>query len=99
VSTFANRGYRLHGFGVKVGGLRRIGHLLQSADSLAWSYAARKREVRLSDEAHAELGVPTHSGVCNNCYAWAATWREDVLQALRDADAAPRQEALDLFAA
>ena len=32
---------RLHGFGIKIGGLIRCGHLLTSADSMAWSFAAR----------------------------------------------------------
>ena len=31
----------LHGFGFKVLGLRRVGHLLKSADSMAWSVAYR----------------------------------------------------------
>jgi len=34
---------RLHGFGFKVQGLQRFGALLTSADSLAWSYAARRQ--------------------------------------------------------
>lgn len=33
---------RLHGFGVKTLGLKRYGHLLNSADSLAWSEDARR---------------------------------------------------------
>ena len=32
----------LHGFGFKVLGLRRAGHLLISADSMAWSIEARR---------------------------------------------------------
>ena len=42
VTTLARRGLRLHGFGVKTGGLHLYGHLLASADSMAWSYAARR---------------------------------------------------------
>lgn len=39
----AARGLRLHGFGVKTGGLERAARYLASADSLAWSLGARKR--------------------------------------------------------
>jgi hypothetical protein len=63
---------RLHGFGVKTVGLREYGHLLTSADSLAWSYGARKRKVRLPGCEHA---------TCANCLRWALRWREDVLRA------------------
>ena len=36
VTCFAERGLRLHGFGVKSAGWRLYGHLLASADSMAW---------------------------------------------------------------
>lgn len=74
VSTFHARGLRLHGFGVKTGGLTRYGHKLASADSLAWSYAARKRQVKLDG--------CTHSGLCSNCPRWALQWRAGVVEAL-----------------
>jgi hypothetical protein len=66
---------RLHGFGIKVDGLASYGHLLASADSLAWSFAARRRRQRLSG--------CTHRGPCNNCLAYALAWREHVLAGLR----------------
>jgi hypothetical protein len=47
----------LHGYGVKSQGLRRYGELLCSADSLAWSYNAR-RNPRLVGCAHTR---------CSNC--------------------------------
>lgn len=40
------RGVSLHGFGFKVGGLKRVRHALSSADSLAWSDGARKENNR-----------------------------------------------------
>jgi hypothetical protein len=43
VTRIAATGIRLHGFGVKASGLARIHDKLVSADSMAWSYAARKR--------------------------------------------------------
>lgn len=36
-------GLRLHGFGFKLGGLERCRDVLHSADSLAWSYGARRK--------------------------------------------------------
>ena len=42
VTTLASLSLRLHGFGIKTSGLHLYGHLLASADSMAWSYAARR---------------------------------------------------------
>ena len=66
--AFATR-LQLHGFGVKVTGLRRMAPFLASADSLAWSYAGR-RAGRHTGCAHA-------SGA--NCLRFATAWRERVL--------------------
>lgn len=84
IATLASLGLRLHGFGMSKRGLRRYGHMLTSADSLAWSDTARRDRVRLDGCAHL--------GVCNNCPRWAERWRAGVLAALD----APKQ--LDLFA-
>ena len=62
VAALAARGLRLHGFGVKTGGLHLYGHLLASADSMAWSYAAR-REPPLR-------GCTGHKN-CANCLVYA----------------------------
>lgn len=78
-------GIRLHGFGVKIQGLRSYSHMLASADSQAWSYGARRRKIRLSDCTHKAKN-------CGNCFNYALQWREDVL----DAAAGPHQ--LDLYA-
>jgi hypothetical protein len=66
ITALAERGIRLHGFGVKTGGLHLYGHLLASADSMAWSFAARR--------APALPGCTTHRN-CANCLAYAAAWR------------------------
>lgn len=84
-STFAARGYSLHGFGVKSQGLEQYGHHLASADSTAWSYGARRRQLRGRD--------CEHEGDCRNCLDYATEWREGVMDALR----AEKQYALDLF--
>jgi len=55
----------LHGFGIKRQGLAQIGHLLGSADSMAWSFGARKRP---------PMPGCTHEN-CANCMRWALTWR------------------------
>jgi hypothetical protein len=66
----AGLGLRLHGFGVKTDGLRQAGSLLASADSLAWSAAARRRRVRLP-------GCTSHQN-CANCPRYALAWRARV---------------------
>lgn len=56
----------LHGFGMKTEGLRRYGAGLESADSMAWSYQARRR---------APLPGHTHKS-CANCLDYALGWRD-----------------------
>ena len=70
VAALARRGLRLHGFGVKTGGLHLYGHLLASADSMAWSYAARREPPLPNCAGHAN---------CANCLAYATRWRADLL--------------------
>lgn len=67
--TLAERGLRLHGFGVKLAGLVRYGKHLASADSLAWSF-----EARYSPPMD---GCPHAS--CSNCQRFALRWRERLL--------------------
>lgn len=70
VTALARRGIRLHGFGVKTGGLHLYGHLLASADSMAWSYTARRRP--------ALPGCTGHKN-CANCMTYATGWRARLL--------------------
>ena len=56
---------RLHGFGFKVSGLARYAPLLASADSLAWSYAARRRPPLPGCIGHRN---------CANCPRYAYRW-------------------------
>lgn len=62
-------GLRLHGFGLKTLALRRLSNVVRSADSMAWSYAARRRRIRLKGCVHS---------CCNNCRRWAEQWRVEV---------------------
>jgi hypothetical protein len=66
--SLAAEGLRLHGFGVKLTGLRDAGTCLVSADSMAWSFHATK-----------EPPMPGHSHKrCNNCLEFALDWRSRV---------------------
>jgi hypothetical protein len=73
VTELAHLRLRLHGFGVKTGGLHQYGHLLASADSMAWSYAARRQAPLPGCTGHAN---------CANCLAYATRWRSRVLARL-----------------
>jgi hypothetical protein len=76
---------RLHGFGVKTGGLLRCGHLLASADSMAWSYAARRQPPL--------PGCETRHINCANCPRYAYTWHARITASLTT----PRSVQLSLF--
>jgi hypothetical protein len=80
-ADLAGSGIRLHAFGAKTTGLPVLAAHLASADSLAWSYVARRQPVRLPGCQHAN---------CANCPRWALTWRTRLLTRI----AAPQ---LDLF--
>jgi hypothetical protein len=67
---------RLHGFGFKLKGLARVGGLLHSADSMAWSLAARKAEA---------LSGCTHRN-CANCQRYALLWRTRLMRILASAE-------------
>ena len=78
MSTLADRGLRLHGFGFKVRGLIASAAHLESADSLAWSYQARRRPPM---PGHDKPGPGRRTGHinCANCPDYALEWRDDVL--------------------
>jgi hypothetical protein len=65
-------GLSLHGFGFKMQGLVKYGDKFTRADSLAWSYNARKNP---------PLPQCTHQR-CNNCYERAVWWRSRLLRKL-----------------
>ncbi len=66
VTELAAVGLRLHGFGVKRRGLADYADSLASADSMAWSYAARRS---------APLAGCTGHINCANCPRYALAWR------------------------
>ena len=67
-------GLKLHGFGVKLSGLARPGVLasLESADSMAWSYNARRQGWK---DGGSWCGSPKHDD-CANCPDYARHWYE-----------------------
>lgn len=67
--ALADAGLQLHGFGVKLTGLRRVADVLASADSLAWSLDARRGEP-LRGCSHGTTGT----GRCSNCLEYALRW-------------------------
>ena len=70
VHELADYGLRLHGFGMKRTGLARFGTRLVSADSMAWSYRAR-RDTPLPGCRHKQ---------CQNCMAYALAWRAETIR-------------------
>jgi len=62
-------GLRLHGFGLKTTALRSLDSFLYSSDSLAWSFRARRKQLR--------CGQPSSS--CKNHLHYALEWRDSVL--------------------
>lgn len=73
IRALSRQGLRLHGFGFKVLGLTRLGSVLASADSMAWSFRARR-------EGRPMCGSARHKN-CANCLTFALSWRERVLDA------------------
>ncbi len=71
VTGLSGYGIRLHGFGVKTEGLKVIAGLLESSDSMAWSFGARRSQVRMS-------GCTSHIN-CANRIRYAMLWRSKIL--------------------
>ena len=81
VRSLAGRGYRLHGFGMKRQGLVRCADALTSADSLAWSFDARRSE---------PLPGCRHR-TCANCLPYGLHWRADTLSLVKERLRRPHQ--------
>lgn len=75
LSRLAALGLRLHGFGVKTAGLSKAASHLHSADSMAWSYGARRSKIK-TPECVAAGEKHRH---CNNCWRYAKQWRERLI--------------------
>ena len=75
LTSLAYDGLKLHGFGLKKDGLRFSAGNLASADSMAWSFHARKRPPMDGHEGR-------HIN-CANCLEYALEWRGELLESLR----------------
>lgn len=73
IREIANQDIRLHGFGFKMQGLARVSDALESADSLAWSFHARRRPPLPGCVGHKN---------CANCLTYALQWRKRMLDGL-----------------
>ena len=71
VTHLHDAGLSMHAFGVKQDGVPMMGHFLQSADSLAWSFTARYAKRRLCGKQH-------RAARCNHCKTWAAQWADNI---------------------
>lgn len=74
IGWIAGMGIRLHGFGLKVQGLRNCAQHLVSSDSLAWSFQAR-RERRTFNVTDERVSL-------QNSVDFAMDWREEMLASL-----------------
>jgi hypothetical protein len=93
MAHLAGMDLRLHGFGFKTQGLLVAADHLTSADSLAWSYAAR-RDRPLPGHNLPGPGRPKGHINCANCLEYALLWRDELLTKL---GASPGMQ-LDLWA-
>lgn len=73
IAGVAERGIRVHGFGVKTDGLKANHQNFHQADSFAWSYGARKRT------RECPHGIVAWE---RNCPEFLKTWRNQVLAGL-----------------
>jgi len=73
IRELAGMKLKLHGFGFKLRGLKRVQKFLTSADSMAWSFRARRSEP-----------LPGHMHKnCANCLDYALMWQESLVSGLR----------------
>lgn len=84
LSALASEGLSLHAFGFKLQGLKASAQDLASADSMAWSYSAR-RNPPLAGHKHLN---------CANCLPYALEWREQALEAISRGELAAAQTSL-----
>ena len=74
VSCFHAKDLKLHGFGVKIQGLKRYGEMLESSDSMAWSQNARWLK------EHCNIcKTNTTTKNCANCLNYALEWRAKIV--------------------
>ena len=85
IRAIHHRGIRIHGFGFKLQGLRTCSRYLHSADSMAWSFNAR-RKPPMTGHKHA---------ACSNCLTFAEDWRVRAIASIDHALLQPEQQEID----
>jgi hypothetical protein len=75
-------GLRLHAFGLKGTGIPNVAPFLASADSLAWSYAARRRPPLPECEAERRRTGKGHKN-CANCARYAFQWLAEIERSIQ----------------
>ncbi len=71
IRKVASLGISLHGFGLKEQALRKVARVVKSADSMSWSFVARRRPIRMEGHKHK---------TCANCLPFALSWRKQLLE-------------------
>lgn len=75
IHQITSTGINLHGFGMKTLGLQKVHHLMQSADSMAWSFTARREQIHLPECTH-------KAQRCSDCLTYALLWRSNLIKKL-----------------
>ena len=81
VSYFHSKDLKLHGFGVKTLGLKKYGEMLESSDSMAWSFGARRKNLKCEHGIFNQCPKPNAKVQdCRNCLGYAIEWRSKVMR-------------------
>ena len=70
-----SEGLRIHAFGLSLTGLAKVSNVIASADSMVWSFVARRRRIKHGRCRERHL-------VCNNCLSYALSWRREIMSRL-----------------
>lgn len=81
--SLASSGLRLHGFGFKKKGIEANYEWMASADSMAWSFDARRSPPLEGHDKPGDGRIRGHIN-CANCPDWALRWRREILSRLSD---------------
>ena len=78
IRAIALQRIRIHAFGVKINGLGLFGDFIETADSMAWSFTARREQLKME-------GCEGHKN-CANCLRWALEWRRTRIETIVPTD-------------
>jgi hypothetical protein len=79
--TISERGINIHGFGLKREALKNAIQYLRSADSMAWSFNARRNGPATCGKMNSRTGEPIKN--CANCYHAAVEWYSKTMSLTR----------------